>query len=178
MKKNILLIAVAAVLVLFLVKGTKIQSVDEYYLTHMEDITEDLETVTISIRCDTLLEPENWNNLDEQLRDEKYVPSDGVILPETTYVLRKGDTVFDLLKRVCRYNEIQMDYQGPDPNVYSTIFIKKLKNHDRVEWVYTCDLGRDVGDDYMTRNNRPDSDAEETSFAGTGAVVGRREEPA
>lgn len=210
MKKNILLIAVAAVLVLFLVKGTKIQSVDEYYLTHMEDITEDSETVTISIRCDTLLEPENWNNLDEQLRDEKYVPSDGVILPETTYVLRKGDTVFDLLKRVCRYNEIQMDYQGPDTNVYSTIFIKginylydfscgelsgwmykvngefpgvgssgkKLKNHDRVEWVYTCDLGRDVGDDYMTRNNRPDSDAEETSFAGTGAVVGRREEPA
>ena len=126
MKKNILLIAVAAVLVLFLVKGTKIQSVDEYYLTHMEDITEDLETVTISIRCDTLLEPENWNNLDEQLRDEKYVPSDGVILPETTYVLRKGDTVFDLLKRVCRYNEIQMDYQGPDTNVYSTIFIKGI----------------------------------------------------
>lgn len=126
MKKNILLIAVAAVLVLFLVKGTKIQSVDEYYLTHMEDITEDLETVTISIRCDTLLEPENWNNLDEQLRDEKYVPSDGVILPETTYVLRKGDTVFDLLKRVCRYNEIQMDSQGPDTNVYSTIFIKGI----------------------------------------------------
>lgn len=29
--------------VLFL-KGTKIQSVDEYYLTHMEDIQEDSET--------------------------------------------------------------------------------------------------------------------------------------
>ena len=41
MKKNILLIAIAAVLVIFLVKGTKIQSVEDYYLTHMEDITED-----------------------------------------------------------------------------------------------------------------------------------------
>ena len=65
--------------VLFL-KGTKNQSVDEYYLTHMEDIQEDSETVTISIRCDTLRESENWKNLKKQLQDEKYVPEDGVIL--------------------------------------------------------------------------------------------------
>ena len=35
------------VLALVLIRGTKIQSVDEYYLTHMEDIQEDSETVTI-----------------------------------------------------------------------------------------------------------------------------------
>lgn len=81
--------------VLFL-KGTKIQSVDEYYLTHMEDIQEDSETVTISIRCDTLRKPENWKKLKKQLQDEKYVPEDGVILDEMTCVLRKGDTVFDI----------------------------------------------------------------------------------
>ena len=48
------------VLALVLIRGTKIQSVDEYYLTHMEDIQEDSETVTISIKCDTLRQPENW----------------------------------------------------------------------------------------------------------------------
>ena len=48
-KKNILMGAFLLVLILVLVSGTKIQSVDEYYLTHMEDITEDSETVTISI---------------------------------------------------------------------------------------------------------------------------------
>ncbi len=181
MKKNILLIAVIAVLVLVLVKGTRIQSVEEYYLTHTEDIGEDDETVTISIRCDTLLQEENWKKLDKQLREEKYVPSDGIILPETTCVLRKGDTAFDILKRICRYKEIQMDYQGADSNIYSTAFIKginylyefscgdlsgwmykvngefpnrgassyKLKNGDTIDWVYTCDLGRDVGDTYM-----------------------------
>ena len=181
MKKNILLIAVIAVLVLVLVKGTRIQSVEEYYLTHTEDIGEDDETVTVSIRCDTLLEEENWKKLDKQLRDEKYVPSDGEILPVTTCVLRKGDTAFDILKRICRYKGIQMDYQGADSNVYSTAFIKginylyefscgdlsgwmfkvngefpnkgassyKLKDGDAIEWVYTCDLGRDVGDTYM-----------------------------
>ncbi len=197
MKKNILLIAVIAVLVLVLVKGTRIQSVEEYYLTHTEDIGEDDETVTISIRCDTLLQEENWKKLDKQLREEKYVPSDGVILPETTCVLRKGDTAFDILKRVCRYKEIQMDYQGADSNIYSTAFIKginylyefscgdlsgwmykvngdfpnrgassyKLKDGDVIDWVYTCDLGRDVGDTSMagTQQKSKQTSAKEDS---------------
>ncbi len=197
MKKNILLIAVIAVLVLVLVKGTRIQSVEEYYLTHTEDIGEDDETVTISIRCDTLLQEKNWKKLDKQLREEKYVPSDGVILPETTCVLRKGDTAFDILKRVCRYKEIQMDYQGADSNIYSTAFIKginylyefscgdlsgwmykvngdfpnrgassyKLKDGDVIDWVYTCDLGRDVGDTSMagTQQKSKQTSAKEDS---------------
>ena len=54
MKKNIVMIGIMLVLALVLIRGTKIQSVDEYYLTHMEDIQEDSETVTISIKCDTL----------------------------------------------------------------------------------------------------------------------------
>lgn len=102
----------------------EIQSVDEYYLTHMEDIKKDSETVTISIRCDTVLD--NWDKLDPQLRDEKYVPSDGVILPETTYVLRPGDTAFDILNRVCRYNKIQMEYQGIENNAYGSAYIKGI----------------------------------------------------
>lgn len=186
MKKNILLLGVVVVFALFLVKGTKIQSVDEYYLTHMEDIKEDSETVTVSIRCDTLLQPENWKMLKKQLRKEKYVPKDGVILKESTYVLREGDTAFDLTKRACQYNKIQMEYSGPDTNLYSTVFIQginhlydhscgelsgwmfrlngkfpsrgpsavELKDGDKVEWVYTCDLGRDVGDDYMDKQKQ------------------------
>ena len=51
MKKNIVMIGIMLVLALVLIRGTKIQSVDEYYLTHMEDIQEDSETVTISIKC-------------------------------------------------------------------------------------------------------------------------------
>ena len=118
MKKNIVMIGIMLVLALVLIRGTKIQSVDEYYLTHMEDIQEDSETVTISIKCDTLRQPENWEKLNKQLKDEKYVPNDGVILPETTYVLRKGDTAFDILKRACQYNKISMEYNGPDTNKY------------------------------------------------------------
>ena len=100
MKRNILMVGVLALLVLALALFTDIQSVEDYYLTHMEDIAPDSETVTISIRCDTVLD--NWDKLDEQLRDEKYIPSDGVILPEATYVLRPGDTAFDVLQRACQ----------------------------------------------------------------------------
>ena len=181
MKKNLLLLGLIAVLALILYAGTDIQSVDEYYLTHMEDISEDSETVTVSIRCDTVLD--HWDQLDEQLRDEKYVPSDGVILPETTYVLRQGDTAYDILQRACRYNKIQMEYQGADQNTFGTVYIRgihylyefscgplsgwmyrvngeypgvgcgnfPLTDQDQVEWIYTCDLGRDVGDTRMSR---------------------------
>ena len=27
----------------------------------------------------------------------------------------------------------------------------KLKDKDKIEWVYTCDLGKDVGDDYQEK---------------------------
>lgn len=61
MKKDLLALLFVVLVVAVLVKGTHIQSVDEYYLTHIDDITETSETVTISIRCDTILD--NWEDL-------------------------------------------------------------------------------------------------------------------
>lgn len=179
MKKNIIMFAVVFLVAAALILGTDIQSVEEYYLTHMEDITEDSPVVTISIRCDTVLD--NWDKLDKQLRDEKYVPSDGIILDSATYVLRPGDTPLEILRRACKYNQIPMEYQGAEKNKLGTAYVKgihylyefscgelsgwmfkvngkfpgvgsgnyELKDKDVVEWVYTCDLGRDVGDTYM-----------------------------
>lgn len=176
------MLGVIAVMVILVVCFTDIQSVEEYYLTHMEDITADSETVTVSIVCDTLRKEENWNKLDRQLRDEKYVPVDGFILPATEYVLRPGDTAYDLLNRVCRYNKIQMEYVGSNETAYGSAYIRginflyehscgplsgwmyqvndefpgvgctsyELKNGDSIKWVYSCDIGRDVGDTYLT----------------------------
>lgn len=77
MKKKVLFAGLIVVLILFLVKGIRIQSVDEYYMTHMEDIGPDSETVTLSINCSTVREEQNWRKLSRQLQDEKYVPKDG-----------------------------------------------------------------------------------------------------
>lgn len=175
MKKDILALFVIVLLVAVVINGTNIQSVDEYYLTHIDDITPDSETVTISIRCDTILQ--NYGDLDSALRSDEFVPPDGVILPPTRYVLRPGDTVFDILDRAVHYNRIQMEYQGARENSFGSVYIQGLHYlyefscgplsgwmyrvdgefpdygcsryvlHDGqvVEWVYTCDLGRDVG---------------------------------
>lgn len=175
MKKDILALFVIVLLVAVVINGTNIQSVDEYYLTHIDDITPDSETVTISIRCDTILQ--NYGDLDPALRSDEFVPPDGVILPPTRYVLRPGDTVFDILDRAVRYNRIQMEYQGARENSFGSVYIQglhylyefscgplsgwmyrvngefpnkgcsdyELKDGDVIEWVYTCDLGQDIG---------------------------------
>ncbi len=184
MKKDLLALLFVILLVAVVINGTHIQSVDEYYLTHIDDITPDSETVTISIRCDSILD--NYDDLAEELRSDEFVPPDGVILPETEYVLREGDTVFDILDRAVRYNRIQMEYQGGDKNSFGTVYIQgihylyefscgplsgwvykvngefpnygcsryELKDGDAIEWVYSCNLGKDVGNAWMGNNGR------------------------
>lgn len=124
MKKDILAISVIIFLIAVVINGTNIQSTDEYYLTHIDDITPDSKTVTISIRCDTILD--NYDDLDPALRSEEFIPPDGVILPPTEYVLRPGDTVFDILDRAVRNNKIQMEYQGADQNSYGSVYIQGI----------------------------------------------------
>lgn len=178
MKKDLFAIVVIVALIALVASGTKVQSVDDYYLTHIDDITEDSQTVTISIRCDTILD--NWDKLDDSLKSDKYVPADGVILPTFRAVLRKGDTVYDIFSRVTRYSKIVTDCVYTVN--YSSVYVKGinhlyefscgelsgwmyrvngvfpgygcskyvLKGGDVIEWVYTCDLGRDVGGEFGT----------------------------
>ena len=173
MKKDLFALAIVVFILIFVFSGTKIQTVDEYYLTHIDDIIEDSETIFLTIRCDTILD--NWDNLDPSLKYEKYVPEDGVILARTEYVLRKGDTVYDVLDRAIRHNQIQMEciysqnygsvyvqginhlyefscgelsgwmymVNGEFPNYGCSKY--ELKDGDEIIWCYTCDLGRDVG---------------------------------
>lgn len=175
MKKNILLLFAVVLVSVVLIRGVDVQSVDQYYLEHIEDITPECETVTMSIRCDSILF--HYDDLDDKLKSEEFVPADGVILETTEYVLREGDTAFDILVRAVRHNRIQMEYQGADKNAYGTVYIQgihyiyefscgplsgwmyrvngefpsygcsdyELQNGDVIEWVYTCELGKDIG---------------------------------
>ena len=176
-KKNIiLLIAVAAVLIAA-VFGLNIQSVDEYYSGGTDGSSSEIQsrTVTLEIRCDTVLK--NYENLDDRLKSDEYVPPDGVILPATEYELFEGDTVFSVLSRAVREKKIQMEYQGADGNGYKTVYVQgihhlyefscgplsgwmyrvngefpsegidsiELHNGDKVEWLFSCNGGADVG---------------------------------
>ena len=173
MKKNILALAVIAIVAIIIWKNVNIQSVDEFYENEVP-LDNHSGTVTITIRCDTILD--NYDDLDKSLQSEEFVPADGVILPETAYEIQEGDTVFDILLLAVKDQEMQLEYQGGDENIFGTVYIQGI-NHlyeyscgplsgwtyrvngetpkvgcsqyvladgDAIEWLYTFDLGHDI----------------------------------
>ena len=134
---------------------------------------EEKYTCTVSINCSVLLETGNYERLPEEKRD--FVPEDGWILKPVEMSFAEGDTAFDVLKKAVRENKIHMEFEetpayksayieginnlyefdcgdlsgwmfsvnGEFPNYGSSTY--KLNDGDEVCWVYTCNLGQDVG---------------------------------
>ena len=90
-------------------------------------------TCTITIVCDTILD-----NLD-RLNQEKapYVPTTGVILPETQISFNEGATVLDILKVVCDAASIQLEYSWSP--AYNSSYVEGI-NH-----LYEFDCGKESG---------------------------------
>ena len=152
MKKNIIAFILIAVIAVLIIKGVKIESVDDYYLSHIDDITSESETVFLTIRCDEILS--NWDDLKTQLQSGGYVPEDGIILKKTEYVLRSGDTVYDIFDRAVRYNKIQTDVKK---SVTGGIYVLSINN------IYEYDCGALSG--WMYSVNGVAADASSDSYA-------------
>ena len=134
-------------------------------------------TCTFSIECSTIL-----NNLDMLDPDKlEMVPSGGVILAKTSVTFYEGESVFDVLQRLCRDQGIHMESSWTP--IYNSAYIEgihnlyefdcgslsgwmyrvngwypnygcsryQLQQGDVVEWRYTCDLGSDIGGGYLFR---------------------------
>ena len=106
---------------------------------------------------------------------EEILSADGVILPPTEVAFAEGESAFDVLQRVCRDNGIHLEskftpvynsayiqgihniyefdvgklsgwmYAVNDwfPNYGCSLY--QVQDGDVIRWVYTCDLGADVG---------------------------------
>ena len=141
-------------------------------------ITEKELTCTLSVRCDTILKNISWLNLEKV----DIVPEDGVIFPEKTVVFYEGESVFNVLLREMKRSKIHLEFENTPiynsayiegignlyefdcgelsgwmykvndwfPNYGCSRY--QLEAGDKVEWVYTCDLGYDVGGGYSARN--------------------------
>lgn len=141
-----------------------------------EDQTIGTDTLycTFSISCSTILD--NMDICNEEKKE--LVPSDGWILKSTKVAFTDGESVFDVLQRVCRENGIHMESEWTP--MYNSAYIEginnlyefdvgdlsgwmykvngwfpnygcsryALKDGDVVAWCYTCDLGYDVGGGY------------------------------
>lgn len=133
-------------------------------------------TCTISISCATILD--NMDLCAENKL--ALVPSDGVILPATTVTFPPGESVYDVLQQVCRDYSIHLESEftpmynsayiqginnlyefdvgnesgwmykvnGLFPNYGCSRY--QVEDGDVICWVYTCDLGADVGDNSMS----------------------------
>ena len=133
-------------------------------------------TCTLSISCATILD--NMELCNKEKRE--LVPEDGWILQPMTVTFYEGESVFNVLQRTCKQQKIHMEFSntpiynsayiegihnlyefdvgnlsgwmykvnGWFPNYGCSRY--QLKDGDVIEWVYTCDLGYDVGGGYAT----------------------------
>lgn len=88
---------------------------------------------TIEIRCDTILN--NMGNL--TAGKEGYVPSSGTIFGTTQVTFYEGETVFNVLQRVCSSAGIQLEYSWTP--IYDSYYIEGI-NH-----LYEFDCGEESG---------------------------------
>ena len=89
--------------------------------------------VYIAIRCDTILD--NMSDLNPS--KVEFVPANGEILPMVSVYFYEGETVFDVLKRVCEIADIQLEYSWTP--LYGSYYIEGI-NH-----LYEFDCGEQSG---------------------------------
>lgn len=133
--------------------------------------TEKSYTCTFSIECSTIFS--HLSNLKSEKLD--IFPKDGIIFAPQTVTFYEGESVYDVLKRICRENKIHMEASWTP--MYNSAYVEgignlyefdcgsssgwmyqvdgwypnygcsryQLKQGEKVEWRYTCELGRDIG---------------------------------
>ena len=139
-----------------------------------QEIVDNTLKCTFSISCATVL-----NNMDKLHKSKKeIIPDDGWILKPVTVTFNEGESVFDVLKQVCKDNKVQLEFSFTP--IYNSAYIEginnlyefdcgslsgwmyevnewfpnygcsryEVKNGDVIEWQYTCDLGGDIGGYY------------------------------
>ena len=116
--------------------GAKLGS--EYKITPIPNnrlvTNENTENIcTITIRCDTILD--NVTLLDEG--KVPYVPADGIILQEITVEFTPGETVFDILQRVCAAADIPLEYSWTP--LYDSYYLEGICH------LYEFDCGAESG---------------------------------
>lgn len=118
-----------------------------------------LKTCTITIRCDTILD--NLENL--TAGKEAYVPANGCILSTSTVEFEEGETVFDVLERVCSYAGIQLEYSWTP--MYNSYYIEGI-NH-----LYEFDCGNESGWMYKVNGWFPNYGCSSYTLQGGDTIV-------
>jgi len=158
---NLIIVVSAAIVAIIIVLLTDFQTTDEYYNNVGADKNNVVGTVTLTIRCDSISD-----------KSAEHIPDDGVILDVTEFEIQDGDTVYDILLEATGTKKIHLETSGSADSVYvegiNNIYEfdfgdlsgwgyyvngnapsvscgeYKLSADDKIQWLYTCDLGKDL----------------------------------
>ena len=158
-KKNYIAVAVIAAAGMLFVCFTDFQTAENYY---GNDIIKEnpIGTVTMTIRCDTVA------------GKAEHIPQNGVVLEETVFEIEENETVYDILTQAAKEYSVHVENSGGDRLVYISginylyefdygglsgwmFFVNGeeasvgcdsfiLSDGDRIEWLYTCEMGKDL----------------------------------
>lgn len=136
-----------------------------------KDNEEQTHICKLYVMCNTILD--NMDLLNQNKAE--LIPKDGVIYKNENVLFYEGESVFNVLQREMRANKIHLEFvktpvynsvyiEGINniyefdcgelsgwvykvnkntPNYGCSLY--KLKDNDIIEWLYTCDLGKDIG---------------------------------
>ncbi|MDD4564341.1 MAG: DUF4430 domain-containing protein [Eubacteriales bacterium] len=165
--------------------GTMAQPVPDSARNAKQNAAADNKNVyycTVLITCSTILD--NMDEFDKAKLE--VLPENGLVYQAEEVEFYEGDSVFDVLLRTTRDNGIHMEFvetpiyksayveginniyefdagplsgwmykvNGRFPNYGSSRY--QLKDGDIIEWIYTCDLGADIGGDWNAQNSKKD----------------------
>lgn len=132
---------------------------------------------TLSVTCKSILNNMNLFNTDKI----EVLPEDGIIYETKTITFSEGESVFDVLLREMQENNIHMEFvMTPIYNSHYIAGINNLyefdcgelsgwmyrvnewfpnygvsryllEDGDKIELIYTCDLGRDIGGGFAVK---------------------------
>lgn len=149
----------------------RVQSSESKNVTTEENGEKASQKCEISVSCAAVLN--NMDSLKASKRD--IIPENGWILKNTETKINDGESAFDVLERVMRDNKIPMEFSKTPAynsvylegiaNLYefdcgalsgwqyrvNGVFLSfasseyKVKSGDKIEFLYTCDMGHDIG---------------------------------
>ena len=138
----------------------------------VEEKVEKANTCFISVSCDTILKRPEL--LAEEKKG--FLPADGKILAEREVPFEEGENAFDILLRILKEEKIHIEFMVTPlydsvyiegiGNIYEmdcgklsgwmykvngnflqmSSSVYQPKRGDKIEWIYTCDAGKDIGD--------------------------------
>ncbi len=147
-----------------------IKSPEEYYSQG------GVGTMRVTVSADCLAALDKMDKIDNTVNPVEVIPQDGMVIQRCEVLLPEGASAFDALTAAAREQRVRVDYTGSAWGTYvrgigyiyefgfgelsgwmyrvngefpeMSASDLALSEGDVVEFVYTCDIGRDVGDNY------------------------------